>query len=217
MTFWSPDAIRHLYLTSTSIAEMILRSALVYVFLIVVLRLSGKRLLAQLSPFDFVVILILSNTLQNAILGEDNSVAGGIVRAVSLLGLNWAFVRFDVWLNEAVDRNRRRAEDGSGAHSAMFALLEQIVDGSADRLIVNGAIFHQVRRREGITLNQLRAALHRQGIRSVKDVARAQLDPGGVLYVERKDQTPDTAWREDLTARLNRIEQLLASHTRSTQ
>ena len=79
MTFWSPDAIRHLYLTSTSIAEMILRSALVYVFLVVVLRLSGKRLLAQLSPFDFVVILILSNTLQNAILGEDNSVAGGIV------------------------------------------------------------------------------------------------------------------------------------------
>ena len=79
MTVWSPDAVRHLYLTSTSIAEMILRSVLVYVFLVVVLRLSGKRLLAQLSPFDFVVILILSNTLQNAILGEDNTVAGGIV------------------------------------------------------------------------------------------------------------------------------------------
>ena len=157
---------------------MILRSVLVYVFLVVVLRLSGKRLLAQLSPFDFVVILILSNTLQNAILGEDNTVAGGIVRAVSLLALNWTFVRFDVWLNEAVDRNRRRADDGSAARGGVFRLLERIVDGSADRLIVNGAVFHQVRRKEGITGNQLRAALHRQGIRSVKDVARAELDPG---------------------------------------
>ena len=211
MTFWSPDAFRHLYLTSTSMVEMVLRSALVYVFLVVVLRFSGKRLLAQLSPFDFVVILILSNTLQNAILGEDNSVAGGIVRAVSLLALNWAFVRFDVWLNEAVDRNRRRTHEGVPGAGGIVNLLERIVDGSADRLILDGAIFHDVRRKEGITRNQLRAALHRQGIRSVKDVARAELDPGGVLYVERKDQTSDAAWREDLTARLNRIEQLVAA------
>src|SRR5260370_5324348 len=76
------------------IAEKILRPILVYAFLIVGLRLAGKRELAQLNPFDLVVLLTLSNTVQNAIIGEDNSVTGGIIGAISLLAINYLAVRF---------------------------------------------------------------------------------------------------------------------------
>ena len=198
MHWWSPDAVRHLFQTSTSLGEMVARSVLVYVFLVIVLRLVGKRLLAQLNPFDFVVLLILSNTLQNAILGDDDSVLGGVVRASALLLFNHLFIRFDVWLND-------RAQGGA----VMF--LERAVDGSSQPLIEDGSVIDSVRRSEGITSNQLRAALHRQGVRSLDDVKSAQLEPGGVLYVERQDRMSDAEWREDLVTRLTRIEEMLAS------
>jgi len=199
MHLWSAEVGRHLFESSTSIAEMVARSVLVYVFLVVLLRMAGKRLLAQLNPFDFVVLLILSNTLQNAILGEDNSVIGGAIRALSLLSLNRLFIRFDVWLNDR-------------APGEAVMLLERTVDGSSQPLIEDGRVIDAVRRKEGITPNQLRAALHKQGIRSIDEVKSAQLEPGGVLYVERNDQTSDAAWREDLTARLTRIEDVLTQN-----
>src|ERR1700759_2416192 len=72
------------------LVEKILRPIIVYLCLICFLRLFGKRELAQLNPFDLVVLLSLSNTVQNAIIGDDNSVTGGIVGAFALLGINWA-------------------------------------------------------------------------------------------------------------------------------
>src|SRR5256714_5911951 len=84
----------NMFVLGLPILEKILRPILVYLFLIVGLRLSGKRELAQLNPFDLVVLLTLSNTVQNAIIGEDNSVTGGIVGAVSLLVVNYLVVRF---------------------------------------------------------------------------------------------------------------------------
>src|SRR5271170_1126557 len=77
-----------------SIAEKIVRPILVYVFLIIGLRLAGKRELAQLNPFDLVVLLTLSNAVQNAIIGDDNSVSGGVIGATTLLTINYAVVRF---------------------------------------------------------------------------------------------------------------------------
>src|SRR5690348_17247466 len=76
------------------VAEKILRPIVVYVFLIVGLRLAGKRELAQLNPFDLVVLLTLSNTVQNAIIGDDNSVSGGLIGAATLLFVNYGVVRF---------------------------------------------------------------------------------------------------------------------------
>src|ERR1019366_1233491 len=73
--------------------EKILRPILVYLFLVVFLRLFGKRELAQLNPFDLVVLLSLSNTVQNAIIGNDNSVTGGMIGAFSLLAINWVLMR----------------------------------------------------------------------------------------------------------------------------
>src|SRR5215208_780206 len=75
------------------VAEKMLRPVVVYVFLIVGLRLAGKRILAQLNPFDLVVLLTLSNTVQNAIIGNDTSLSGGVVGAAALLAVNSTLVR----------------------------------------------------------------------------------------------------------------------------
>src|SRR5919204_3069674 len=83
-----------MFALSVPIAEKILRPILVYVFLVLLLRIFGKRELAQLNPFDLVVLLSLSNTVQNAIIGEDNSVAGGLIGATALLALNYVVVRY---------------------------------------------------------------------------------------------------------------------------
>src|SRR5437868_6747505 len=85
------------------ILEKMLRPVIVYVFLIVGLRVAGKRELAQLNPFDLVVLLTLSNTVQNAIIGNDNSITGGVIGAVSLLVVNYAVVRF-LYRHERIDR-----------------------------------------------------------------------------------------------------------------
>src|SRR5881409_1252940 len=85
------------------VLEKILRPILVYVFLVVGLRLAGKRELAQLNPFDLIVLLTLSNTVQNAIIGDDNSVTGGLLGAATLLGVNYIVVRFMV-KHEKLDR-----------------------------------------------------------------------------------------------------------------
>src|SRR5438876_1061180 len=85
------------------VLEKVLRPVLVYVFLIIVLRLAGKRELAQLNPFDLVVLLTLSNTVQNAIIGDDNSVTGGIIGATTLLVVNYCVVRF-LYGHERLDK-----------------------------------------------------------------------------------------------------------------
>src|ERR1043165_9835001 len=102
------------------VAEKILRPILVYAFLIVALRLAGKRELAQLNPFDLVVLLTISNTVQNAIIGEDNSVTGGVIGAATLLILNYGVVRF-LYTHER---------------------LEQVVEGQAAVLIEDGMVQH---------------------------------------------------------------------------
>src|SRR6202142_1165748 len=85
------------------VVEKMLRPVIVYVFLIVGLRLAGKRELAQLNPFDLVVLLLLSNTVQNAIIGDDNSVTGGVIGAATLLIVNYCVVRF-LYGHERLDR-----------------------------------------------------------------------------------------------------------------
>src|SRR5713226_3834375 len=100
------------------VIEKILRPVVVYAFLIVGLRLAGKRELAQLNPFDLVVLLTLSNTVQNAIIGADNSVTGGLIGAATLLVINYFVVRF-LYGQEQLDR---------------------LVEGDADVLIDNGQV-----------------------------------------------------------------------------
>src|SRR5882757_2701140 len=108
----------HLLMPGEPVWVKIARAIIVYAFLIVGLRLSGKRELAQLNPFDLVVLLTLSNTVQNAIIGNDNSVSGGIIGATTLLVVNYIVIRF-LYSHEKLDR---------------------LIEGNAEVLIDNGCL-----------------------------------------------------------------------------
>src|SRR5467141_3144128 len=95
--------LHHMFTLGLPVAEKILRPIVVYVFLILGLRLAGKRELAQLNPFDLVVLLTISNTVQNAIIGDDNSITGGLIGAATLLLVNYLVVRF-LYRHEKLDR-----------------------------------------------------------------------------------------------------------------
>src|SRR5690349_24343754 len=139
---------KDMFVLGIPLLEKILRPILVYAFLIVSLRLSGKRELVQLNPFDLVVLLTLSNTVQNAIIGDDNTVTGGVIGASSLLIVNYLVVRF-LYKHRALD---------------------QLVEGRADVLIEDGKVRTQHLKKELITMAQLEAAARKQGCDSLRDV-----------------------------------------------
>src|SRR5438552_11052373 len=91
---FSYPILRDMFVLGVPILEKVARPWLVYAFLVIGLRMAGKRGLAQLNTFDLVVLLTLSNTVQNAIIGDDNSVTGGVIGATSLLVINYLVVRF---------------------------------------------------------------------------------------------------------------------------
>src|SRR5436309_10522303 len=98
------SAFEHMFTVHPALLlEKIARPIVVYVFLIVSFRLAGKRELAQLNPFDLVVLLTISNTVQNAIIGEDNSVTGGMIGAATLLVVNYLVVRY-LYAHDRLDR-----------------------------------------------------------------------------------------------------------------
>src|SRR5436305_4208076 len=97
------DTWKDMFVLAVPVLEKILRPIIVYVFLIVGLRLAGKRELAQLNPFDLVVLLTISNTVQNAIIGDDNTVTGGLIGAATLLFVNWIVIRY-LYSHERLDR-----------------------------------------------------------------------------------------------------------------
>jgi len=165
------------------VIEKVLRAVIVYFFLVAGLRLAGKRELAQLNPFDLVVLLTLSNTVQNAIIGDDNSVLGGIVGATALLVVNYLVVRF-LYRHEQ---------------------LERLVEGDPDVLMEDGKVRMDRLREELITLAELGSAAHKQGFASLDEVDRAVLEPGGTISFFGKKPTPDAVRHEELRSRLDRI------------
>ena len=172
-----------MFFLSLPIAEKILRPIVVYIFLIIGLRLAGKRELAQLNPFDLVVLLTLSNTVQNAIIGDDNSVTGGVIGASTLLLVNYVVVRF-LYGHEQIER---------------------IVEGDSDLLIDKGVVKTDRLRAELITITELESAAHKQGIRSLTDVERATIEPGGAMSFVSKRPSRETARHHELMAELQKI------------
>jgi uncharacterized membrane protein YcaP (DUF421 family) len=169
------DLWTNMFVLGVPIAEKILRPIIVYIFLIVGLRLSGKRELAQLNPFDLIVLLTLSNTVQNAIIGNDNSVTGGIIGAASLLAINYLVVRF------LYDHRK----------------IDQLVEGKADVLVEDGKIHEQKLKRELITKEELAAAARKQGFDTLSDVRQCILEPGGTLtFIAKKPDTEDMRHQE---------------------
>jgi uncharacterized membrane protein YcaP (DUF421 family) len=180
---------QHMLHLGLPVAEKILRPIVVYFFLIVSLRLAGKRELAQLNPFDLVVLLTLSNTVQNAIIGDDNSITGGLIGAATLLVVNYAVVRFLYGHDK----------------------LEQLVEGAPDVLVDNGVLQPDRLRKELITIQELEAAAHKQGIASLDEVDRAVLEPGGSICFFTKTPTPDASRHEELMKRLDQLSAQVAA------
>jgi len=169
------DIWKDMFVLGIPLLEKILRPVVIYAFLVISLRLSGKRELVQLNPFDLVVLLTLSNTVQNAIIGDDNTVLGGIIGATSLLVTNYLVVRF------LYDHRK----------------LDQLVEGRADLLIENGKVRTQHLRKELITMPQLQAAAHKQGFASLSEVDQCVLEPGGTMtFIGKKPAAEDVRHQE---------------------
>lgn len=186
---WSSLIVRDMFWLSLPVAEKMLRPAIVYVFLVIALRVFGKRELAQLNPFDLVVLLSLSNTVQNAIIGDDNSVTGGLIGAFTLLGANYLVVRF-------LFKHRR---------------LDQILEGNPTVLIEHGRVLRKGLARELLTESELRVVARRQGFARLGDVERCVLEPGGAFFIQGKMPSEDARRHDELLARLDLIERRLAA------
>ncbi|HEY8130453.1 MAG TPA: YetF domain-containing protein [Thermoanaerobaculia bacterium] len=176
-----------MFILSMPVAEKVLRPILVYVFLVLLLRVFGKRELAQLNPFDLVVLLSLSNTVQNAIIGDDNSVAGGFIGAFTLLFVNYVVVRF-------LFRHRR---------------LDQIVEGKPAVLVKDGRICKKELARELITVPELQTVVRRQGLEGLHEVETCILEPGGAFVIKRKCPSEDQQNHTELISGLQSIREQL--------
>lgn len=185
---------KDMFVLAVPLAEKILRPIFVYAFLVISLRLSGKRELVQLNPFDLVVLLTLSNTVQNAIIGDDNTVSGGIIGATSLLIVNYLVVRF------LYDHKK----------------LDQLVEGHADVLIENGEVRGERLKKELISHSQLEAAARKQGFESLEEVQRCILEPGGTLTFVAKKPASDDIRHQELVTRLESLMQEVV-HLRGTR
>ena len=141
--------------------ELVIRSLIVYAFLISLLRITGKRQVGQLAPFDLVLLLVLSNAVQNSMTGGDNSLGGGLISAATLIGLNHVVG----WL---AFRSRR---------------LERIIEGTPQFLIHNGRLNEKIRARAQLTHHELAAALRQAGCSSVEEVHTAVLENNGAISV----------------------------------
>jgi uncharacterized membrane protein YcaP (DUF421 family) len=154
----------HFLAPETNWVALIVRAVVIYVFLVVALRLAGRRETGQLSSFDLVLLLILSNAVQNSINAGDNSLGGGLVSAVTLLGLNWAV----------------------GWAAYRWPKFEHVIEGRPVLIVSNGKVHVRALARERITLEQLRSALRKQGIEGVSQCQRAVLESDGTLAAVRK-------------------------------
>jgi uncharacterized membrane protein YcaP (DUF421 family) len=178
-----PKLWSDMFSLSLPVLEKILRPVIVYIFLVIGLRLAGKRELAQLNPFDLVVLLTLSNTVQNAIIGDDNSVTGGIIGAITLLVINYLVVRF-LYNHEKI---------------------EKVVEGDVDVLIDNGEVRMDKLAKELITLPEIETAAHKQGFSSLNEIERATIEPGGTISFIGKKPTPEIERHRELIRRMNQL------------
>jgi uncharacterized membrane protein YcaP (DUF421 family) len=153
----------HLWLPDIPIVEKIVRSVVVYVFLLTAFRLVGKRQLGQMTPFDLVVLLVISNVVQNALIGNDNSLGGGLIGATTILAVN-ALV---AWLTFRFKRVRR------------------VVEHTPTILACHGRILRENLASERLSLSEFHAALRREGIVTVRGLRYVLLEQDGHLSVIR--------------------------------
>ncbi len=144
--------------------ELIARSIIVYVFLLFLLRITGKRQIGQLAPFDLVLLLVLSNAVQNSMNGGDNSVLGGIISGSTLIMLNFC-------LGYLTYRSKK---------------MEAFLEGQPEVLVHNGRLFEKAMAHAQLTHHELNAALRQAGCSSVAEVHYAILENNGTITVTNR-------------------------------
>jgi uncharacterized membrane protein YcaP (DUF421 family) len=192
---WNESGVQEMFRLTVPVAEKMLRPVIVYLFLVIVLRVFGKRELAQLNPFDLVVLLSLSNTVQNAIIGDDNTVTGGILGAFTLLFINYLVVRF-------LFKHKR---------------LDQIVEGHPTTLIKDGRLHKDSMAKELLTESELLVVAHRQGFSNLKEIETCVLEPGGAFFLQGKTPPRDERQHEEILARLDDLSRQLAELQKGRQ
>ena len=167
-----------------SLLEKVLRPIAVYLLLVLALRTVGKRVLAQLNPFDFVVLLMLSNTVQNAIIGNDTSLLGGLVGATALLGVNALLVRIFY--------------RGSS--------VQQVFSAERDIPLIEGGRLNEAElRRLRINAGELTAKAHERGFDSLEEVDSAVLYPNGTMYFRGREPDREALRHAELLRRLDAL------------
>ncbi len=164
----------NIFVPEISIVEKMLRSVVVYVFVLVAFRFTGKRQVGQLTPFDLIVLLIISNVVQNAVIGPDNSLGGGLIGATTILALNYGIV-------ELAYRSKRA---------------RRLLEGHPTLLIHNGRLLQDNLRRERVTFEELLVALRRNGVLDPAHVRVAVLEENGGISVIPREPTSGQPARE---------------------
>jgi uncharacterized membrane protein YcaP (DUF421 family) len=177
-----------IFVPELSIADKIIRPILVYLFLVVIVRLAGRRELAQLNSFDLVVLMMLANTVQNATIGNDNSLTGGLIGVSALLFANYAVVRI-LYRHPTIDR---------------------LLEGGPTTLIQHGRILSDKLAREGITEEELTEAIRKQGLLSPGEVERAVLETGGSISVVPRRPTPLEERLQNLERKIDHLSNEIA-------
>jgi len=164
-----------MWIPELPVLEKILRASAVYFFLLIAMRVTGKRQLGQMSSFDVVVLLMISNIVQNAMIGNDNSVTGGFIGAATILSLNYGIARLVV---------TRKG-------------IQRLIEGSPTILIHNGRLIEEHLRRELLSREELMASLRRQGILTIDEVHVALLEETGAITAVKKGRSAVSNHRAD--------------------
>lgn len=146
-------------------SELIGRGLLIYFFLILLLRATGKRQIGQMSPFDLVLLMVLSNAVQNSMVGGDNSVSAGLILAVTLVAANWIV----------------------GKITSSSKTMEKLIEGSPQVLFHNGRIYEKILSEDQITRQELIAAVHKAGYSDLEAVRTAILENDGTISIIPKN------------------------------
>ena len=190
--FYNENTLTNLYRLDvsgmSSLVEKILRTAIVYGVLVLLLRAFGKRELAQLNPFDLVVLLLLSNSVQNAVIGNETTLFGGLFGAATLLIINYFVVRY-------LFRHRR---------------LDQLLEGSPTTLIEKGQLQEAAMAQELLTASELLTVAHRQGFTNLTEIETCVLEAGGTFFIHGKAPSSSETQYKDLCARLDALSRQLA-------
>jgi len=187
-------AMQRLFSTGIPITEKVVRTVVVYGAVLLLLRLGGKRTAAQLNSFDLVVLLLISNVVQNAIIGPENSLLGGLIGATVL-----------VVVNDLVSRLARQND-----------VIDRAMEGTEDRIVEDGAFLDRQLRRLGIRTSDLEVALRRQGAENVGQVKQADLYPSGAIVVDLRPEARGAS-HEDVERLERKVDQLTASVARLAQ